>query len=319
MTPPLLQVNLDFKEQQKQFSHQELQKVHKIEGVSFKDAKKLKRAVAEQLVQFSSNNFFDEILKQTMTDIKFTHPTIRVAIASRLEKIIEKPVSPESINFSVEFIDDTDFRVESNIERMFEVDKEIVHDVILRSFLAIGGQNHRIAQMKEFKCLIGYREDEIPIFDSKLDILTSQINPNKELIPNFRKIVSAKGLPDFTQAIAESRIDIVKLLDIRESKACHDFRTWLWSQESIDEEELKERLNSFRQKFTDFFKTGKGKAISWLASSGIGFVPLVGSAVGTITSFYDKFLAKEVLPHQGALTFINNKLPSIYKDPNSKT
>ncbi|MBI2487296.1 MAG: hypothetical protein HYW01_10125 [Deltaproteobacteria bacterium] len=51
------------------------------------------------------------------------------------------------------------------------------------------------------------------------------------------------------------------------------------------------------------------------ASTAIGFIPQVGNVVGAGLSFYDKFLVKEVLSHQGAITFINNKLPSIYQEP----
>lgn len=69
------------------------------------------------------------------------------------------------------------------------------------------------------------------------------------------------------------------------------------------------------QRVRDFFKTEEGKTISWLASNGINYIPVLGNIIGAGLSFYEKFLAKDVLPDKGALTFINNKLPSIYQQP----
>ncbi|MGH7800516.1 MAG: hypothetical protein ACREOW_07790 [Thermodesulfobacteriota bacterium] len=308
----------DYKKDQKQFTHQNLQLINQIDSISSKQAKKLREAVARRVIHFSSDSVIKEISDQNYTDFRGHDPTIKVAIASRIKALHNQEVNPDAIELKIEFIDERDFRVESNIESKLSLNKETTHKVIERALLGITGRNHNIARMREFNCLVGYRENEVPIFSSKLDFLVERIATDRKLIPNFHRVLSAKGLPNFSEAVGEGRIDLLKVLEIRESRECVDFRTWLWSQDNIDETELKERLNSFSQRWKDFFKTVGGKTISWLASTSLSAIPIAGNIIGAGMSFYDKFLAREVLPHEGAITFINNKLPSIYQKPKDR-
>jgi len=305
----------DYKKDQKQFTHQNLQLINQIDGISSKQAQKLREAVARRVIHFSSDSVIKEMSAQNYRDFRDHDPTIKVAIAFRIKALLNQEVDPVAIELKIEFIDDVDFRVESNIESKLSLNKETAHEIIERALLGIAGRNHLIAKMKEFNCLVGYRENEVPIFSSKLDFLVERIATDKKLTPNLHRVLSAKGLPNFSAAVAEGRIDLLKVLEIRESRECIDFRTWLWSQDNIDENELRERLNTFSQRWKDFFKTVRGKTISWLVSSGLSEIPIVGNIIGAGMSFYDKFLAREVLPHEGAITFINNKLPSIYQKP----
>jgi hypothetical protein len=305
----------DYRKDQKQFTHQNLQLINQIDGISSKQAQKLRGAVADRIIRFSSESFINEIYDQNYRDFRNHDYTLKIAIASRLKNLLNQEVHPDTIELKIEFIDEKDFMVESNIESKLSLNKETAHNIIERALLGITGRNYLIAQMREFNCLVGYRENEVPIFDAKLGFLLERITTDKKIIPNFRRVLSAKGLPDFSEAIAEGGIDLQKVLKIRESRECIDFRTWIWSQDDIDENELKERLNAFSQRVKDFFKTVKGKTISWIASTGVGCIPVAGTIIGAGLSFYDSFLVRDVLPHEGALTFINNKLPSIYQEP----
>ena len=305
----------DYKRDQKQFIHRDLQLINQIDGISSKQAKKLREAVATRVIHFSSDSVIKEISDQNYKDFRDHDPAIKVAIASSVKALHNQEVDPDAIEIKIEFIDEHDFKVESNIQSKLSLNKQAAHAIIERALLGIAGRNHHIAKMREFNCLVGYRENEVPIFSSKLDFLVDRIATDRKLTPNFHRVLSATGLPNFTEAVEERRIDLLKVLEIRESRECVDFRTWLWSQDNIDETELRERLNSISQRWKDFFNTTGGKTISWLASSGLGAIPYAGNIIGAGMSFYEKFLAREVLPHEGAITFINNKLPSIYQKP----
>lgn len=308
----------DYKKDQKQFTHRDLQLINQIDGISSKQAKKLREAVGRRVIHFSSDSVIKQISDQNYKDYHDHDPAIKVAIASRIKAGLKQEVDPHAIELKIEFIDELDFRVESNIESKLSLNRETAHKIIERALLGIAGRNHNIAKMREFNCLVGYRENEVPIFSSKLDFLVERIATDRKLIPNFHRVITAKGLPNFTKAVAEGRIDLLKVLEIRESRESVDFRTWLWSQDNIDETELRERLNPFSQKWKDFFKTAAGKTISLLVSSGLSAIPYAGNIIGAGMSFYDKFLAREVLPYEGAITFINNKLPSIYQKPKNE-
>ncbi len=225
----------DYKKDQKQFTHQNLQLLNKIDGVSSKQGKKLREAVARRVIHFSLDSVIKEISDQNYKDFRDHDPAIKVAIASRIKTLLNQKVGPDAIELKIEFIDEQDFRVESNIESKLSLNKETVHEIIERALLGIAGRNHLIVEMREFSCLVGYRKNEVPIFSSKLDFLVERIATDRKLTANLHRVLSAKGLPNFSAAVAEGRIDLLKVLEIRESRECIDFRTWLWSQDNIDE------------------------------------------------------------------------------------
>lgn len=248
-----------------------------------------------------------------MADLKNHDPGIRFAIASRIQNHIHQEIDPNLLELKIEFIDETDFRVESNIEAKFGLDKQIVHKIVERGLLGIGGRNQRIAQMEAFDSLVGFKSNEVNLIDRKMDFLIRKLS-HETYSDKFQKVLFIKGLPDFSLAAAEGRIDLIKLLEVTESRECIDFRTWLWSQETINPDELKERLEAFSQKSKDFRQTKLGKTLYWLVSNGLGFIPKIGILASLGLSFYDEFLAKDVLLKGGAITFINNKLPTVYKE-----
>lgn len=296
----------------KDYISKNLQQIHEINGTSHKEAKKLKLAIVEKLVYFPESAL-RQIQTQTIADIKNQDPAIKIAIDSRIQNHMHQEIDPNSLELKIEFIDETDFRVESNIETKYGLDKQTVHKIVERGLLGIGGRNQRIAQMEAFNSLVGFKSEEVKLLDWKVDFIMRKLS-HETPSNKFRKVLSIKGLPDFSQAASAGDIDLVKLLEMSESRECIDFRTWLWSQETIDSDELKERLESLSQKFKDFRQTKFGKTIYWLASNSLGFIPGVGTLVSLGLSFYDEFLVKDVLPQGGAMTFINNKLPTVYKE-----
>ncbi len=167
--------------------------------------------------------------------------------------------------------------------------------------------------MEAFNSLVGFKPEEVSPLDRKMDFLIGKLS-HEIHSDKFQKILFAKGLPDFSQAATGGRIDLVKLLGITESRECIDFRTWLWSQETINPDQLKERFEAFSQKFKDCRQTEVAKTIYWLVSNGLGLIPKIGILASLGLSFYDDILAKDVLPKGGAITFINNKLPTVYKE-----
>lgn len=289
-----------------------LQQIHEINGISHKEAKKLKLTVIEKLVSFPEPAL-KQIQTQTIADVRNQDPAVKIAIASRIQNHIHQEIDPNSLELKIEFIDETDFRVESNIETKFGLDKQTVHKIVERGLLGIGGRNQRIAEMEAFNSLVGFKSEEVNLIDRKMDFLIRKLSHETHSY-KFQKVIFAKGLPDFSQAVAEGGIDLLKLLEITESRECIDIRTWLWSQETINPDELKERLEAFSQKFKDFRQTKPGRIIYWLVSNGLGFIPKIGILASLSLSFYDEFLAKDILPQGGAITFINNKLPTVYKE-----
>ncbi len=99
----------------KDYISKNLQQIHEINGITHKEARKLKLAVVERLVSFPESTL-RQIQTQTITDLKNQDPAVKIAIASRIQNYIHQEIDPNLLELKIEFIDETDFRVESNIE-----------------------------------------------------------------------------------------------------------------------------------------------------------------------------------------------------------
>jgi hypothetical protein len=314
----ILEKGDNYIDRQKLYVSRNLDQFQNIKNLSRQQIEDLKELVYGLVIHLPSEQACNDITKQSYSDFKNSDPLIKTGITTYLSNYHKRELDVNDIDLRIEFIDDTDFRVNSNLKELLSTDDVIADSIIERALLSITNNNHLIAQMKEFQCLVAYRENEVPLFSEKLNFLLEKTMNNKKLEENFQEIISAKGLPDFEAAATEGKIDLIKLLEIRESKECQEFRDWLWRQESVDRAELKDRLNSLSQRFSDFRTSGSGKLFSILLSNGLGIIvglqdPIAGAATSLGLSAIDSFLLDKILPRSGALTFINNKIPSIYK------
>lgn len=306
---------------QRDFIHNDLQQCNRIPDINIKVSKKLRRTVAENIKRFSTPSVSKSITESSYSDFKNNDLTIKISIANTLKNLYRMEIQPSLIELSISFIDDTDFTVESNLEHLTNLDIKSIHGIIERSLLAITHRNHKIAKMKDLETLVGYKNDEeAMIFSGYLESLITKLIDPSSYESNFFTVVSAKGLPDFEKAALAGDIDLRKIISIRESRECEEFRNWLWSQERLNEKELKDALESITQLFIDFRSTTFGKIISLMISTGFG--ELLGSILPVdkyITSLglgaLDQFAIQKLLPVKGPLTFINNQLTTIYSDP----
>lgn len=309
----------EYEKYQKKFIHNNLQQINTIPNLGGKDKIKLRRAIAQSIVQLSEESISSEIYKKNYSDYKNHDPTIKLAIATKINNTYIGNIDPDSIDITIEFIDDHDFKVITNLKELTGFKDEVIDKIIERSILAISYRNVQVARMRDLNCIIGSKEEsESMIYSGALDSLLNRSTTTSHLELKFKKVTVAKGLPDFDGASKKGDINLSKILSIRNKRECVEFREWLWSQENIDEKELKDALESFTQLFSDFHNTNIGKTISILTSAGIGeaIVPTLGSLASSLgMGTLDKFIIEKIIPRKGPLIFINNNLTSIYNDP----
>jgi hypothetical protein len=126
----------------------------------------------------------------------------------------------------------------------------------------------------------------------------------------MKRVLTIKGFDDLDELIAEGKVDLVKLLEIRDSRECREFRDWLWSADFYTDAEIEEQVNSLRDKLAWFVRGPQGKALRWLASARIGVG--TGDVAGAIGGALDTFLLEKILPNSGPLSFISNMYPTIF-------
>jgi hypothetical protein len=244
------------------------------------------------------------------------------AISQKAAQLSKINIKPEEIECKVEYLDDTDFGVNCNIQRLGDIDDISADQIIERALLGMAERNKKIQEMKEFECINAYRESEVPIFTGKLNFLASKLT-DKDVSKRFTRIIELRGLPDLSGAIENGSISLATLLEIRDSAEWHEFRK-LMASESLDVEELESAITSLSSKIRRWWDTDTAKVVRVLtvtALSGVldqlkpGTGILLAAAHGITEKLgvIDKYVIQGIFPKSGAITFIDEKLPSIYE------
>lgn len=290
--------------------HSYFKEIEKIEGLSWKARVKLKGIVSDNLLDYPLSADF-EVLNQFKQELKRNDLSLKMSLLKAVHIKKELNLMYDQIEISTEQINEDDFSVATNLGDLLNINKVEVHKLVEGALLGLIGSGKTLSKMKTFNSLIGFRDDEVNVFESKLDFLLNQFNLNKRLA-SLRRVIEISGLPNLKEAISDDKIDIDRLLKVRESNECKEFRCWLWSIESETDEEIKEHVNAFREKIGEFYRSPLGKTIRWITGVGTGLIPIAGFAISASLGAIDTFLLEKLIPNKGALVFLNQKLPSIY-------
>lgn len=272
---------------------------------------KLKSVLAENLVKHP-NTVHKEIINLLKDDIERNDPSIKVSLSHTIQNELGESVLPHDLYIRPIQLNDTDFKIETNLNKLinFEISEE--HKLVERAVLAIGGRDQSIINMKNFNALTSFRADEVNLLELKLNFLLEQVS-TREHIETFRKIITIRNFPDFQSATYEQKVNIDKFLKIRQSKELKEFRSWLWTVHNSSEQEILEYLDQFNHKVSWLVQNPTSKFIRWIAGTVVGLIPGIGSLVSCGYSLADTFLLDKILSTQGPIVFLDKKLPSIYK------
>jgi len=278
-----------------------------IDSVSLKKRIKLKHAILDVLENVpenagveTSNNFKQDLISNS--------PAIKKALMVRLKKFCRTKIENDDFFVKIHQIKEDDFEAESNLGNILNLGDKIIFDVIQRSILAISSVSQRIEEMKTYNALSGFKEQELPVFQEKLNFLEKSISA-KYKENRFQRIIRIKCFPCIS--IEDTKINIQKLLKIRESKEVKEFREWLPYIDKYSDLEISEKMENLKSKLAEYFNSNSSQIIRFLSYNVIGFIsPPIGIILGAL----DIFLLKKILPKSGPLTFINKLYPSIFNN-----
>lgn len=292
--------------------HSYFKEIEKIEGLFWKERVKLKGMVSDNLLDYPLSADF-EVLNQFKQELKRNDPIFKKSLLKAVHIKKEVNLIYDQIEISVEQINEDDFSVATNLENLLKINTVEVHQLVENALFGIIGSGRTLSKMKTFNSLTGFRDDEVIFFESKLDFLLNQYML-KERLSSLRRVIEISGLPNLKESISDDKIDIDRLLKVRQSNECKEFRSWLWSIESETDEEIKEHVNDFREKIGEFYRSPLGRTIRWITGVGTGLIPTAGFAISASLGAIDTFLLEQLLPNNGALVFLNQKIPSIYQN-----
>jgi hypothetical protein len=276
--------------------------------LDIKTSKKVRNAIVDALVPAPDTPGV-ETLEQFALDVAAASPTLYQATALALTKHTGQPVGLGAFTFRVEQVDHNVYATETDIGKRFGLNEMETHKVVEQGLFGASSVNQRLEMMNFYGAVTGFVEDELPVFERKLERLIAPDDPDRHEA-RFDRVITLADMPDVsTQAAAG--IDIDRLLELRASEECREFRQWVRSLDSATDAEIAEQVHSIREKFSAAVHSDAGKAVRFAATTGVGVIfPPAGLVLGAL----DQFLVDRVVPEPGPISFLGRSYPSIFRD-----
>ena len=193
----------------------------------------------EETLARNPSNFGQLLLNQLDSDLRNNSAALKAGITRLLPEALPG-VDLSSYNFDIR-VDECQpriFRIETPFVKDFQLAPDKVHQVLQRAVGSVSNLNHRFSEMIEFSALSGFREDEAPILFGKVAGLMAPQNP-ETAEGQFKRILEIADVPDFEP---NQKVDVDRLLDVRESDECRAFRDWLSKAGSLGDAELRDLI-----------------------------------------------------------------------------
>jgi hypothetical protein len=289
-----------------EYVHSCLQELHTIPGLTLKQIIRLKGDVAHRILTPA----FDPLSVEATThaDIVGNAGQLTRAIALTIHRERGDDLVPAHIQTRAEAIDDLDIRIETNLQRLLNISKIEEHNLVERALVGIGALNLRLEHMRARSAVSAFEEDELPLFDDKLRFIIGDIDAGEQ----HRRLSRVVELGGLSVVGTEDRsVDVEKLIELRESPACREFRAWLRGTDGVDDSGLREGLPDLRDRLAGAVRGKLGRGARFAVSTGAGVA--AGNVIGTLAGGIDGFLIDRLLPRPGPMAWLAQHYPSLFE------
>ena len=207
---------------------------------------------------------------------------------------------------------EADHRVWTNLQSDFNVPEETAHKVVEKALLGTAGLDLRVRLMESFGAVTGFQEAETPIFEEKLTFIANQLDSDMEE-RRFARVAKLAGLPSVATLGPNARVDMEKLLRLRNHPDCVDLRRWLRTTDGQSDADIEQQFNSVKEKLAALTHSPAGKAIRFVVTTAAGLVPGAGIALGPASTLADLFIAERLIGSPGPVCFLSRQYRSIFK------
>ncbi len=274
-----------------------------------KTSQNVRRAIVRSLMHFPEDAGHKS-MEALPRDLTRNLNLVFGATAGALEEKLGKGVADDSFEIRIEQVDENVFAATTDLGTRFGLNEEDTDKVVQDALLAICGLNKRMEEIEAYHAITGFRETEIALAREKLAFLVKEVDPDAQE-GRFERVISLAGLPD--PETAEGTVNVQKLLEVRNTEEIREFRQWLRTLDQVSDEDIKERVDSVRARLSQAVHGETGKTVRFLATTGIGFVPVVGPIAGIALGAADRFLLEKLLPEPGPISFIASTYGSIFE------
>jgi hypothetical protein len=280
----------------------------KIESGLARFGSPLQNEAANTLLFIDQQEFTKQVFDGFYADLRGTSDIVKCAVEIELRSL---GIKPKRLKVEIEEIESEDFKAVHNLHSQYGLSEAKSHEVILKSLLAIGGLNQRFAEMMTHSALSGIRDNDLPLLQGKLNLVAALAGDVSHSEKRLERVVALAGLPN--PVFGETRIDVDKLLGLRDSDECRAFRDWLAQSDSLSDKEIRERVKSLSSKIKLFLNTVPGKLTRFFVSAGLSLAPGVGPVLGIGASVVDAFILDKLAPKDAIVSFLSDSYPSVFK------
>lgn len=258
----------------------------------------LQEQATANLLQINPQEFSKIVFESFYGDLRSNPGVVKSAVGVELRRL---GVKPKKLAITISEVDPEDFQVESNLGSEYGLSQKKAHEIVEKSLLAISGLNQRIAEMITHSALSGIADADFSLMDGKLGFLAGMVGKQGNAEHRFERVVTLAGIP--TPTFGEVRVDAEKLLKLRESDECRAFRDWLSQTDAMSDKEVQTRLAGLSSRVRMMINGRMGKAIRFIVSNGLSFVPVVGGFASVGASAVDSFLLEKLATKDSVVSF----------------
>ncbi len=288
----------------------EMGALRQVSGLKNQDRDALEEAVWNSIVR-PAPSFGQDLLQQFDSDIRLNNPALKHSLLAPVSNALNRPdLKLDNLHVSVEETEHRTFKINTNLGNDFNLPPERSHYLLQSAVVAVSNLTIRLAEMEAYSAVTGFRESEAPLLFGRLASLISPQNP--AIIENqFERVIKVAQIPDF---LPNQKVDVKKLLQVRESPECRDFRAWLLSANKMTDSEIKNSAENMRSMLGSIMGSSFGKTVRFGTTTLLGLIPVYGLALGPMAGVIDSFLVEKLLPNSGVVAFLSDQYPSLYKD-----
>ena len=273
----------------KEYIDNSLSSLNRIRAQSSEEIDDLKHIVLHALVE-RPPNYGLAALAQLKQDLINNSPLLKILIKQSIYDYCHLIIHPSKFSLTIHQIDDDDFRAETDLGRRLGLKPEAIHKIIESGILALSSIHCRFEDMDKYSSLTGTIEKDLPLFQERLSSLAKSLSP-KDSEDRFKRVVDLINLPSFEFGGKGMKINIERLLEIRNSKSCCDFRTFLPKINDMNDKEIIDFFTDIKSRLSSFIQSKSGKIIRFLFTTALGLIPSYpGVLGGPIAGVLDTFI-----------------------------
>jgi hypothetical protein len=143
-----------------------------------------------------------------------------------------------------------DFRSWTDLEARTGVTDGQAHKIVERAILGVASVELRLQIMQALDSLSGFRAEEADVFDERISFLRDQLDPDAQE-QRFTRVAAIAGVPNLDALAPDHQLNMKRLLKLRESDECKDFRAWLRQVDAQTDEEISSAFASTRERLAE--------------------------------------------------------------------